>query len=199
MKRCMIALILCLTLLLCGCTAEKAPKMYVEPAQLTKQEDAIVKLLGADPDQFIYDFTVDQTVKSFQLNVYCLEDGQWVPSNGGGGYAWDNPKGRLALGFGVIPNGMRVALQCGDDYSATRHTSAEPMDTTGMSRGISRLSSRTALTYDQEVPLVIQSFTDRMEHYSYTPESYFTPEVFADKGFTHVYAITIQFSQNPLE
>lgn len=199
MKRCLIALILCLTLLLCGCTAEKAPKMYVEPAQLTKQEDAIAKLLGANTDQLIYDFNLDKTVGSFQLNVYRLEDGQWVLSNGGGGCAWDNATGRLALGFDVIPDGMRVALQCGDDYSATQHTSAETMDTTGMSRSTSRLSSRTALTYDKEVPLVIQSFTDRMEHHSYAPESYFTPEVFADNGFTHVYAITIQFSQKPLE
>ena len=193
--------ILLLALILCtACTpAAPSPAMYVEPAQLNQDEEAIAKLLGANTEQLIYDFKVDETVQSFYLTVYHLEDGAWTVFNGGGGYAWSGKEGRLALDFDVIPNGMRVALQHGDQFSATSHTASEPMDTENTSRSTSRLSSRTALVYEQEVPLVLQTYTDRMEHRSYSPESFFTPEVYAEGGFTDVYAITIMFSQTQLQ
>lgn len=198
MKRLLTLLLACILCTACTPVAP-SPAMYVEPAQLNQDEEAIARLLGANTEQLIYDFRVDQTVQSFTLTVYHLEEGAWTVFNGGGGYAWSDTEGRLALDFDVIPDGMRVAIQHGDRLSATSHTAAELMDTENTSRSTSRLSNRTALVYEQEVPLVIQTYTNRMEHRSYSPESFFTPELFADGGFTDVYAVTIMFSQTPLQ
>ena len=198
MNRRIPLLLLCLVLL-CSCTPFSAsPAMYIEPAQLNQQEAAIAKLLGAGSDHLLFDFKTDERVQSARVQVYELLDGAWEPLQGDG-FAWTGKQGRLALGFEVVPDSLRVAIQHGEHYSATTYTASERLDTANTSRSTVRLAGRTELSYNQEVPLVIQTFTDRAEHRSYAPESYFTPEVFASGGFTHVYAITLRFSQQPLE
>lgn len=200
MKRALALALIFLCAMLTGCAqTASSPAMYIEEAQLNQSETAIAKLLGANTQQLICDFKLDETVQSFHLNTYELKDGAWEQISGGGGHAWSGKEGRMALEFDVIPDGMRIAVQNGDDLSATKHTSAVQLDTTGMSRSTAMLSDRTEIVYGQEIPLVLQTYTDQMEHRSYMPETFFTPEVYAEEGFTHVYAITIMFSQEPLK
>lgn len=66
-----IALILMITGVICmiGCsdTPETTDKMYIEPAQLTEEEEQIAALLGLNTKQRIFDFVLDETVQSMQV------------------------------------------------------------------------------------------------------------------------------------
>ncbi len=92
------------TLLLCvigsfflsACTEKSPDQMYIEEAQLTEEEKAIAELLGLNQDYRLFDFEVDDTVKSMQINTYELTDGQWHMIAGGGGQAFEDSEGRLA-------------------------------------------------------------------------------------------------------
>ena len=57
MKR--IFMLLVLLALLAGCSAEAAPAMYIQPAELNEEEEAIAELLGADTDQHLFDVVLD--------------------------------------------------------------------------------------------------------------------------------------------
>ena len=70
-----------LFLIACGNTAKK-PALYIEKAQLSEQEESIAKLLGANSEQLIYDFKLDNTVTSVQINTYVLINGEWKPISG---------------------------------------------------------------------------------------------------------------------
>ena len=51
-----------------GCSAENSTKMYIETAQLTDEEKGITELLGIDKNYDIYDFKLDDNVKSININ-----------------------------------------------------------------------------------------------------------------------------------
>ena len=93
--------LLVLLALLAGCSAGAAPAMYIQPAELNEEEEAVAKLLGADTDQHLFDVVLDGTAKTVRVNTYVLEDGKWELVTGGGGH--DPERGR-AEG----PHGLRL-------------------------------------------------------------------------------------------
>lgn len=199
MKR-LLLLISALLLLLTGCRAgDTTPDMYIQPASLTEKEENIAKLLGADQGQMILDYKVDDTVQSMSVCTWELVDGEWAPFTVGGGMACNAAEGRIAIGFDLIPDGLRIAVQDENGYFASEHHSAEPMDTGTMGRATSRFSERAELEYGREVPLAVQIVTAKNEIRSFVPEYYFTPEEYVQYGYEHVYAITIAFSDQPVQ
>lgn len=199
MKR--VFAILVLLALLAGCSAEAAPAMYIEPAQLSEEEEAIAKLLGADTDQRIYDVVLDGTAKTVSVNTYVLEDGEWKLVTGGGGMALKegSNKGRMAFGFEDLRGEYREAVQFGKDFTAVKYGSSEELDDPeGMGRTTSFLSNREEIVYGREIPLAIQINTTKNEVVSYFTEYFFHPEEYEKLGYEHVYALTVTFSQEPL-
>lgn len=199
MKR--VFAILVLLALLSGCSAEAAPAMYIEPAQLSEEEEAIAKLLGADTDQRIYDVVLDGTAKTVSVNTYVLEDGEWKLVTGGGGMALKegSNKGRMAFGFEDLRGEYREAVQFGKDFTAVKYGSSEELDDPeGMGRTTSFLSNREEIVYGREIPLAIQINTTKNEVVSYFTEYFFHPEEYEKLGYEHVYALTVTFSQEPL-
>ena len=159
----MLLIMLAGMLLLTGCAQKnEAPKMYVEAAQLTKAENDIAQLLGVGTGYMIYDYVLDETVKQMSVRVYELIDGAWVLYNGGGGTTIKGPKGRIALEFDVLPDGMRVAVQDGSGIVATTHdTIYDPLDVSGMSRSTAKLGDRATVEYGKEIPVAVQIITIR--------------------------------------
>ena len=121
MRKARFVWIILLVLMLSGCAKNEG--MYVEPAQLTQEEQEIAELLGLNTEHRIFDFTVDDTVQTVQVNVYELENGGWSRISGGGGLDFsDCTSGRLALGFDQIASGVRIALQSDKNKSITSYT-----------------------------------------------------------------------------
>lgn len=196
MKR--FTLILAVFLMLSGCAQKHKDIMYIEPAQLTQEEQNIADLLGADTNQRIFDFFVDGTVQSMQINTYELMDGEWSLTSGGGGYALSDSKGRIALGFDRISGGLRVAVQSEKEHSSTSWNGLPEDEELNLGCVTSTLNDRTELVYEQEIPLVVQIETSKNEIRSYDVSYFDHPEEYAQYGYEHIYAITICFSQQTL-
>lgn len=201
MKAALPALLALLALALGGCTAEAAPEMYIEPAQLSEEEEAVAKLLGADTDQHLFDVALDGTAKKVSVSTYELADGAWEPLSGGGGMALKEgvTEGRMAFGFQDLRGEYREALQFGTDFTAVKYGSSEDLDDPeGLGRTTAFLSNRTEVVYDREIPLAVQISTAKNEVLSYDPEHFFRPEEYEKLGYEHVYALTVTFSREPL-
>lgn len=193
MKRWLLFLLLfALLLVFAGCQTE-ASSMYIQPAVLTEGEKGIVQLLGADQQAAIYDFVLDKSVQSMQLCAYELIDGAWQPLQDG----WlemKDEKGRIALSYDRIPEYLRIAMQSEHHHSATSFSS-EPEEEASTSMATSRMSEKTTIAYDQELPLVVQYMTSQNALASYNVDYFNQPEKLAAQGYDHVYAITVCFSQ----
>ncbi len=189
-----IAVISILFLVACG-NAPKKAGMYIEKAELSQQEENIAKLLGDNGDQLIYDFKLDDTIQSVQVNTYRLIDGKWSMISGGGGHQFSDSKGRLALDFENLAEGLRVALQSEHNSGSTTISSEPVEEFTGMGRVTSILNEATEIAYEKEIPLVIQISTAQSSIYSYDVDYFFTPDEYEKHGYEHIYAITILFSQ----
>lgn len=200
MKRIMTILLSLCLLLLCGCSGnEKTPAMYIEPAQLTQAETDIMKLLDMDVQQQIFDFKVDETVRRIELNAYELIDGKWDPFFGGGGRAFTDTEGRMALRFENIGEGLWESLQSENHSGHTGWESlAEDEPETGISRASTMLTNRQEIIYEEEIPLAVQIITSRNMIRAFDTTYFFHPEEYAQYGYDHVYAVTVRFSQEPL-
>ena len=122
--------LLVLLVLLAGCSAGAAPVMYIQPAELNEEEEAVAKLLGADTDQHLFDVVLDGAAKTVRVNTYVLEDGKWELVTGGGGMSLKagEKKGRMAFGFEDLRGEYREAVQFGKDFTAVKYGSSEEID-----------------------------------------------------------------------
>lgn len=151
-----IALFLMITGVICmvGCsdTLETANKMYIEPAQLTKEEEQIAALLGLNTKQCIFDFVLDDTVQSIQVNTYRLMDEEWKLETGGGGQAFSDAKGRIALGFERLDESIRIAIQSEHTGGSTEYKSERngDLDEIGVFAITIRFSQKTVAELDMQ-------------------------------------------------
>lgn len=187
-------IVLLVLLVACEGKVDK-PEMYIEKARLSEQEERIAELLGANNDQLIYYFVLDESVKSIQVKTYELIDGAWSMISGMGGYTFFDKEGRLALDFDDLAEGLRVALQSENNNLSTKYLTEAEEDFAGIGRATSMLNNLAEITYEQEIPLVIQISTSKNTVSSYNVEYFFMPDEYEKLGYEHVYAITIRFSQ----
>ena len=178
--------VLMLSLPLCGFGKNAA--QYIEPAQLTGQEQELMALLGANAGYRLFDFRVDKTVQSLRVSVYELKDGAWQRIGGGGTHMISGGEGRLALGFDKIANGLFVGIS---GYGSVRNSYPDAVEFPNMGCLTSSLSSREEVTPEAEIPLVTQVITSINEVMTF---DFDTPERYVAQGYEHVYAITVAFS-----
>lgn len=194
----LLAVVLALALAGCGANEDKDKKqdgaMTIAPAQLSEEEDQLAELLALGMESHhIFEFQAADA-KYLELNVYELADGEWSHLPGGGGVGLSGGNGRIALSFGKMTEGVRLAAQ---EAGATYSTSAqvEPGDdVSGMTFATSTLSGDTAIELEQEIPLVIQAVTSKNEVRMYQVDYFNMPRELAKGGYEHVYAITVTFS-----
>ena len=191
-----LAIVGMLSMVGCSDTEKTAEKMYIEPAQLTEEEEKIAALLGLNTQQQIYDFVLDETVQSIQVNTYRLIDGEWKLETGGGGQAFSDATGRIALSFERLDEGIRIAIQSEHSGGSTEYDSErnENLNEIG-SYATSILSEKTEFAYEEEIPLAVQIITSKNQVVSYRVDYFNSPEEYEKYGYEGVFAITIRFSQ----
>ena len=199
MKKLIVALLVTIgiiSMIGCSATSKTADKMYIEPAQLTEEEEKIAALLGLDTQQKIYDFVLDETVQSIQVNTYRLMDGEWKLEAGGGGQVFSDVEGRVALSFERLDEGLRIAVQSEHTGGSTEYKSEHNEDLDKLcSYATSVLSEKTEFVYEEEIPLAVQIITSKNEVVSYQVDYFNSPEEYEKFGYEGVFAITIRFSQ----
>ena len=186
MTLCLLTVLLVLTL--SSCSAKK-PGMYIEPAQLNKDEQALMQLVGENSR--LFDFKLDGEAKSVKICVYRLENGAWALSSGGGEFVNRGKEGRLALTFEKLSDDIRVAVADDGAVSMERKVPAE-MDQKNFGRATAALSSCKEVAWGEEIPLVMQIFFDEDVVSDYGPENFFTPEKL---DYEHAYAVTVTFTK----
>lgn len=199
MKKLMVIVLAIVGMLsMAGCADKEKneEKMYIEPAQLTEEEEKIASLLGLNTKQRIVDFAVDETVQSIQVNTYRLLDGEWKLEAGGGGQAFSDITGRIALDFERLDEGNRIAIQSEHTDGSTEYKSECNKDLNEIgSFATSVLSEKTEIVYEEEIPLVVQIITSKNEVVSYQVDYFHSPEEYEKLGYEGVFAITVRFSQ----
>ena len=200
-KLTVILLIIVGILSLVGCSSGSKEKdnynLYIEPAQLTEEEEKIADLLGVGDNFKIYDFVLDDTVQCIQVNTYRLADGEWKLVSGGGGRAFTDKNGRIALEFKKLAEGLGVTIQSentggGESYQAEVDEELKQLE----SYGTSALSNKTEIIYEEEIPLILQVMTSQNSCHVYqVEEGFYNPERYEELGYEAVYAVTIRFSQ----
>jgi len=191
-----LAMIVMMSMAGCSDKLKSAEKMYIEPAQLTEEEEKIAALLGLNTKQRIFDFVLDESVQSIQVNTYRLIDGEWKLETGGGGQAFSDMDGRIALDFERLDEGVRIAIQSEHTGGSTEYESERNEDLNEIgSFATSVLSEKTDVVYEEEIPLAVQVITSSNQVMSYQVDYFNSPEEYEKLGYEGVFAITIRFSQ----
>lgn len=199
MKKLMVIVLAIVGMLsMAGCADKEKneEKMYIEPARLIEEEEKIAVLLGLNTEQRIYDFRLDESVQSIQVNTYRLMDGEWKLEAGGGGQAFSDTTGRIALGFERLDEGNRIAIQSEHTDGSTEYKSERNEDLNEIgSFATSVLSGKAEVVYEKEIPLAVQIITSKNEVVSYQVDYFHSPEEYEKLGYEGVFAITVRFSQ----
>lgn len=194
----LLGLLMALSLAACGANdkdKEEEGGMTIAPAQLTEEEQKLADLLALGMESHhIFSFQA-KGAKSLRFNVYELADGDWSPLPGGGGGGLSAESGRIALTFGKMTEGVRLAYQTEQDNISTSFQITPADDVSNMAFATSTLDTDpTAIELDQEIPLVIQIATSQNELRMYKVDYFGMPRELAKHNYEHVYAITVTFS-----
>lgn len=152
----MFAALSVLMLAFTGCAAG-APKeaaessMSIRPSVFSEETEDVIALLGStDENIMFFDYTVDDTVKSAEINIWTYQDGEWV--SGGSASGWTNAlEDRIGLrfredGYDIFANGTcRYDAEKGYGGFA---------DTQGW--GAYQLSDTTEIKVNEEIPLWVK-------------------------------------------
>ena len=152
-----LAAALALSLAGCGMNEDKNKDkdggMTIAPAQLTGEEQKLADLLALGMESHhIFSFQA-KGAKSLHFNVYELVDGEWSPLPGGGGGGLSEESGRIALTFGKMTEGVRLAYQTEQDNISTSFQITPADDVSNMAFATSTLDTApTVIELDQEIP-----------------------------------------------
>ena len=199
-KRCvslLLAAALALSLAGCGANGDKDKNkggaMTIAPAQLSEEEQAVADLLALGMESYhIFDFQVEGA-KSIHLRAYELSDGEWNCAEHGVLEAAGGA-GRVALTFGKMTEGVRMACKDAAGIFSSEVTMAAGDDAASMTFATSTLTESAKIELDQEIPLAVQIATTKNEIRSYEVGYFHMPREYAKHGYEHVYAITVTFS-----
>ena len=109
----------------------------------------------------------------------------------------DEKSGRLALKFDMLGEELRIAIQAGDEISASEFRSPEPLENHGATATGSM--PHAVVEYGKEIPLVMQINTSRNAIRTSDPEGAFrNPEELAGYGYERVCLLTVMFSTEEL-
>lgn len=200
-RYCALFLAALLALALGGCRAAPTGggSKTIAPVELTKEETALAQLLNVNMDGYrIFDYQVgkagDGGVKSVQITLYELKNGEWAPVSQNR-RALSDPDGRIALGFSKIPEGVELTLQSETMLGASTLETAPGDNASSMTYATSVLTGSAPIELDKETPLVVQIATTKSEISSYDVKYFEMPREYAKHGYEHVYAITALFSE----
>lgn len=201
MKKCWATLsILLLSISLIGCSVQKKPQMELKSANLTEKETQLLKLAGYHSVGGIFDYTIDETIKSFTIICYELDKtGNWKQTSGGGSMPLEDATGRISTFFDdTFGNGMGIARQQGSEVSMAKNNLPAKINISDMSQNTVYATAET-IEPEKEIPLAIQIITGKQEVSLYDVSYFHQPKKYQEKGYEHVYAVTIKFSKTILQ
>ncbi len=199
-KTIFLFIIIIFIIILWGCTQGKDSNSYIEKAKLTKEEEQMARLLVDLEEYRIYDFEIDKDIKTLEINISQLKDGKWEFVSGGLDQFKDR-NGRISLNFKNLGEGIRLAIESESSSGSSSYSteSIKEINKENIIVNISSLEERKEIVYEEEIPIVIQSLSYKDSLDSFDVNSFFTPEVYKERDYEGVYAITLMFSEKTME
>ncbi len=191
MKKCFISLLAAILLILSGCkTAVTAEAPNIRPRAFSKETQEVLDLIG---DVYFYDFTLNDTLKSYTLDFWTCADGQWAHES----VAMDNFSAlkHACLGFQVLDEG--IVLYDFNENGTTKMTSDIPLRPDpgpGYGVGSYHLGNEQAIEANREI-ILCQYLVSQSDGRIYTGEL----GSFAPGHYSAGTALTITFYDHPLE
>ena len=75
-------------LCLCGCNAQQmsinTENMYIQPTEFSQETQKILQIF--ENEMYFFDVKVDDTVKSYQVQIWTVKDGMWINGTEAYGY-----------------------------------------------------------------------------------------------------------------
>lgn len=170
---------------------QQKPAMYIEPSDKRPQLQA--------SHQQAFDFRTDGSLKSVVLEVWELENGQWV-ALGGGRFGVSLQKGQFSLGFSYLPAGITYAVG-GDNYTYTidKHFNAEFASAASSMLYTTMLSQLTEISYETPLPVALQIYTNNPTPQYIGVDFFRQPHLLAAENHERVLALTLTFSKESME
>lgn len=166
-------------------------KMYIGKASFTQEEEEMIELLVGELSYPIFEFNVDDSVKSMKTTIYQLRRGKWKTISEGTRIIGSGAS-RIAFKFDDIANGVEIKLQNSKSRGSNAYMPIDHMDYGKMRRRVEILNNNKEVVYDQEIPLVIQLYSSKNRMNAYDVEDFYNhPNDEVDEA----YAITILFSK----
>lgn len=173
---------------------DKEGAMTIQPAQFSEEEQNLADLLALDLESYhIFAFEA-KGAKTLRFNTYELAGGDWRRIQGGGGAELSAEAGRIALTFGKMTDGVRLAFQTEGQIMSTSIWPEPADDVSAMTVTTSMLGESKAIAPEEEIPLAVQIITSKNEIRSYDVQYFGMPREYAKHGYEHVYAVTVTFS-----
>ena len=196
----LLAALMALTLTACGAALKKDNNtaMSIAPVQLSEEEAALAELLALDLENYHILAFQAKGAKTLQFNTYELVGGEWNRIQGGGGAELSAESGRIALTFGKMTDGVRLAFQTEGQIMSSSIQPEPGDDVSAMTFATSMLGESKAIALEEEIPLAVQIVTSKNEIHSYDVSYFGMPREYAKYGYEHVYAITVTFSAQEL-
>lgn len=188
-KRVRLFLLITVLITLVACDKNNK-KMTIAAITLTKNEESIMKLLNAQDNSKIFDFTLDDTVKSIIISYHTLNKDQTWEEHGAMSGNINASSGKIGI---TIDDELQISLESGSKgITTTKMSITDLLNKLKNSAQCTSWLSESSIELDKEIPLLVKAYTDSNSIIGYDTSSYFNPEELV--GNDLVIAVTVCFS-----
>lgn len=184
----LMILLLLAALLLCGCDKAFDSAFTISEAKLGKEAQQILDAL--DNEVAFFDYSVDSTVKSFNVDIWICKDSVWDNAGSISGNIDGKTKGRI----GILYESDRCKIITFDGTDRTTYTGHQGVDfSTVTSSGMMKINDSGGIVLNEEIPLLVRTGSNDNDEYRSS-----SMEEFRESGCEVGIAFTITFSDKIL-
>lgn len=179
-----------LIFILIGCNNINDCKL--KSSNLTQKELNLLKLIGEENQCKIYDYILNNRVKSVHLNFKTLNSkGEWN-ENGGVSSAISSKKGRIAISSLMDNGNLQISVENTDGVAKFKSNAEVYDNEKNMARAMA-WNEECDLVCGKEIPLAIQTISNTSEIGVCMDDFYDTYKL---KSYDIVNAVTVMFSED---
>ena len=185
--------------------------VYIAQASLSDTEKDLLDLINSNQKITIWDYHVDDSVKTIAVNIFSLNDqGEWEELNVSAGSAEEDKQGRMAILLDDLDKEQEIVFlhteineAAGEKHSWKTSIKGAYFADSAFEGGLHGYDVSDALTTekvaDQDIPLIMLYGSKENVLTSPNFSDFENPEELAQMNYDYCYVITIEFSTLPIE
>lgn len=139
------------TLAACSAPAQNAETMTVKPTEFSDETKKVLDIVGKDT--VFFDFSVDDTIKSYEINTWVFENGEWANKGEIPGTI-EKPDNQIAIQ--LTENGYNIFSIIEDGHASYGAPEMDiGLDSTAH-QATDRLETSKSIVIGEEIPLIVK-------------------------------------------